>query len=193
MSYLKPEEFEKEMSRLSTGDKQTLEYFFDYMKFIMSFGKPNMMTTKGIDYARTLLDRWKRKEELKRDEIMCLGALGTELIVLEKDMKMLKEVHKYYGEMLDKYNPDFAYMQNFTQIEMYNRGYIKENPNYKQTVESMFMHDVVTNDPEHQEMIKKGVMPRGPKIDKPVCPYCAKEFTDNISLSNHVKTCNKRI
>lgn len=193
MSYLQPEEFEKEMSRLSTGDKQTLDYFFDYMKFIMSFGKANMMTTKGIDYARNLLQMWKDKDTLTRDEIMCLGVLGTELIVLEKDMKMLEEVHKYYDLMLDKYNPDFAYMQNFTQIEMFNRGYIKENPNFKQTVENMFMHDVVENDPEHQDMIKKGVMPRGPKIDKPICPYCATEFSDNISLSEHVKACDKRI
>lgn len=193
MSYLEPEEFEKAMDRLSTGDKQTLEYFFDYMKLVMSFGKPHRLTTKGIEYAKKLLQRWKDKDTLTRDEIMCIGVLGTELIVLEKNMSMLKEVHKYYEEMLRKYNPDFAYMQNFTQIEMFNRGYIEDNKNYKKTVENMFMHDVVDRDPEHQRMIKKGVMPRGPDIAKPVCPYCATEFSDNISLSEHVKACDKRI
>ena len=181
------------MDKLSTGDKQTLEYFFDYMKLVMSFGKPHILTTKGIDYARNLLQRWKNKDTLTRDEVMCLGVLGTELIVLEKNMSMLEEVHKYYEEMLRKYNPDFAYMQNFTQIEMFNRGYIEDNPNYKKVVENMFMHDVVDRDPEHQRMIKKGVMPRGPDISKPVCPYCTTEFDDNISLSNHVKPCDKRI
>ncbi len=193
MSYIEPVEFEKAMSKLTTGDKATLEYFFDYMKFVMSFGKPHVLTTKGKDYARNLLQRWKDKDTLTRDEIMCIGVLGTELIVLEKDMPMLKEVHNYYEQMLDKYNPDFSYMQHFTQVEMFNRGYIEDNPNYKKTVETMFMHDVVDRDPEHQEMIKKGIMPRGPKIAKPACPYCAAEFSDNISLSEHVKTCDKRI
>jgi len=130
MSYLKPAELEKAMSELEGLNKQTLEYFFDYMKIIMSFGKPHMLTLKGLDYAKNLLERWKNKEELKRDEIMCLGVLGTELIVLllQKNHELLKEVHKYYEEMLKKYNPDFAYMQHFTQIEMFNRGYIQDNP-----------------------------------------------------------------
>jgi len=193
MSYLKPAELEKAMSELEGLNKQTLEYFFDYMKIIMSFGKPHMLTLKGLDYAKNLLERWKNKEELKRDEIMCLGVLGTELIVLQKNHELLKEVHKYYEEMLKKYNPDFAYMQHFTQIEMFNRGYIQDNPNYKKTIENMFMNDVVNKDPDHQAMIKTGIMPRSPDIKKPICPYCATEFDDNIKLSNHVKTCDKRI
>ncbi len=193
MSYLQEQDFEKAMSDLEGLDRQTLEYFFDYMKIIMSFGKPHMLTVKGLDYAKNLLKRWQDKEDLTRDEIMCLGVLGTELIVLQKNQKLLQEVHKYYDEMLKKYNPDFAYMQHFTQIEMFNRGYIQDNPNYKKTIETMFMHDVVDKDPEHQEMIKSGKMPRQPSIVKPVCPYCSTEFDDNISLSKHVKTCDKRI
>ena len=67
-----------------------------------------------------------------------MGFLTTEVLILRKDMQQLPLVQKYYNELKQKYNPDFAYMQEFAQNVLLEKGYVMKNPQQSEEVEKLF-------------------------------------------------------
>ena len=40
---------------------------------------------------------------------------------------------------MDKYNPEYEYMQNFAQEVLVERGYVMENPQHEKEIEKLFV------------------------------------------------------
>lgn len=136
--YYQDKDLIKELKKLKDYELGTWEHFMQYMKVVCSFGKHLIMTDEGIEYADKLLAKWKDQEELTREEIFCMGFLTTEVLILRKDMQQLPLVQKYYNELKQKYNPDFAYMQEFAQNVLLEKGYVMKNPQQSEEVEKLF-------------------------------------------------------
>ena len=128
----------KELKKLKDYDLGTWEHFMQYMKIICSFGKHFIMTDRGIEYADELMTKWKDQEELTREETFCMGFLTTEVLILRNDVQQLPLVQKYYNELKQRYNPDFAYLQEFAQNVLLEKGYVMGNPQQNEEVEKMF-------------------------------------------------------
>ena len=137
--YYQEPEMVEELINLKKYKLGTWDHFLHYMKLICSFGKGLIMTDKGIEYADQLLAKWKSKKEFAREELFCLGFLTTEVLILRKDTYNLPLVQSYYNELVDKYNPEYEYMQNFAQGVLVERGYVMENPQHKKEIEKLFV------------------------------------------------------
>ncbi len=176
-------QFEEKFTELEKLDKHTDDYFYKYMKFMISFGRATIITERGIEKGKELYEKWKKKEELTREENLTCGFLLSDVCILEDDYDMTVDVGNLYEEMLDKHKPDFGYMQSFCQGTMLESGFIEPNPRYMSTIEQMFIHDHVENDSGRVNMIETGEMPRYDKAE--ICPYCGKQFED---LFKHVNS-----
>jgi len=181
------DQFEEKFTELEKLDKHTDEYFYKYMKFMISFGRATIITERGIEKAKELYEKWKKGEELTREENLTCGFLLSDVCILEYDHNLTEAVGDLYEEMLDKHKPDFGYIQSFCQDFMLQSGCIEPNPRYMGTIEQMFIHDHVTNDPARTNMIETGEMPRYDKAE--ICPYCGKQFED---LFKHVNFEHKK-
>lgn len=175
------DQFEEKFTELEKLNRHTDEYFYKYLKFMISFGRATIITEKGIEKAKELYERWRKGEELNREDNITCGFLLSDVCILEDDSDMTEAVGEIYQEMLDKHKPDFGYMQSFCQGNILEHGYIEANPRYMDTIEHMFIHEHVLNDPTRTKMVETGEMPRYDKAE--ICPYCGKQFED---LFKHV-------
>jgi len=168
-------------------DKKSNEYFFKYMKIILSFGRPVRMSEYGYEEGLKLYEKWKKGEELSREEIILIGFMMSDICVLEESPKMMEDLNQMYNQMVTKYKPDFQYLQNFGQKHLLEGGYVESNPYYMHTVEQMFTTDYILPSSEQIRMITTGEMPI--YEDVRVCPYCGKQFErDSVEdLFKHVK------
>jgi len=161
------DQFEEKLSEIEgMKDKKSDDYFFKYMKIVMSFGKKIRLSDKGYKEGIHLYEKWKtwyytndEQKKLTREESISAGFLLSDIAVLESDDKLSKDLHLIYNEMVTTYKPDFQYMQDFGQNHLLKLGYMESNPNYMVTVEQMFTKDYVIPDPEQVHMIKTGEMP----------------------------------
>lgn len=189
------DQFEEKLSEIEgMKDKKSDEYFFKYMKIVMSFGKKIRLSDKGYKEGIHLYEKWKawyykndEQKKLTREEHMSVGFLLSDIAVLESDDKLSRDLQLIYNQMVTTYKPDFQYMQDFGQNHLLKRGYVEPNPNYMVTVEQMFTKDYVIPDAEHSRMIKTGELPIYDDIK--VCPYCGKQFGKDVKLLfKHVKS-----
>ena len=188
IDFYKREEFEKRFSELqSIENKESDNYFFKYMKIVLSFGLPVRISERGYDRCTNLYKKWKDGEKLGREEMMTLGFALSDIAIFEENREMIEDLSVIYNQTITKYNPDFSYVQNFGKKHLVELGYSESNPNYMQTIELMFAKDFVFSDPSRMKMIQTGVMPLYDDIK--VCPYCAETFTEkNVEeLFKHVK------
>lgn len=153
-------QFEEKFSELEKLDNKSEEYFYKYMKFIISFGRATIITEKGIKRGKELYEKWEKGEELTREENITCGFLLSDICILEDDVKMVIDVGELYDEMITKHKPDFGYIQSFCQDYMLEVGNTEPNPKYMKTVEQMFLTDHVMNDPAQLDMIDTGKMPK---------------------------------
>ncbi len=153
-------QFEEKFTELEKLDKHSEEYFYKYMKFIISFGRATIITEKGVEKGKELFEKWKKGEELTREENMTCGFLLSDICILEDNIEMVMAVGELYEEMIEKHKPDFGYIQSFCQDYMLKTGNTEPNPKYMKTVEQMFLTDHVINDPTQLNMIDTGKMPK---------------------------------
>ncbi len=189
MEFYTKDQFEEKLAEVEgIKDRETDEYFFKYMKIIISFGKPVRLSDKGYKEGVRLYEKWKEdKESLTREENILAGFLLSDTAVLEADVKMSKDLQLIYNQMVTMYKPDFQYMQDFGRNHLLEGGYVESNPNYMVTVEQMFTQDYVVPSADQVHMINTGEMPI--YDDVKVCPYCGKQFgTDVELLFKHVKS-----
>jgi len=91
----KKSEFEDKMSELELiKDRSSDEYFFKYMKIIISFGKEDRLTDYGYQRGKELYTRWKKGEELKREEMMNLGLLLSDICIIDQDYTIQSDITK---------------------------------------------------------------------------------------------------
>ena len=182
------DQFEEKLAEIEGMDKKSDDYFFKYMKIIISFGKPIRLTEKGYNEGFRLYEKWKEdKESLTREENILAGFLLSDIAVLESDDKMSRDLQLIYNQMVTTYKPDFHYMQDFGQNHLLEDGYVGSNPNYMVTVEQMFTQDYVIPSDDQVHMINTGEMPI--YDDVKVCPYCGKQFGADVELLfKHVKS-----
>jgi len=183
----KKDEFEEKFAELEKmPDKKSDEFFFKYMRMIISFGRPVRITKKGYEKGLELYERWKKEEEFTREENLLIGFMLSDICVLEEDSKMMEDLNIMYNQMVTKYKPDFQYLQEFGQTYLIKAGFTESNPHYMQSIEDMFTTDYVLPDAEQVRMISTGEMPIYDKVK--VCPYCGKQFGDDAELLfKHVK------
>jgi len=138
----KREEFEERFSELEKmPDKKADEFFFKYMKIVISFGRPIRITERGYEKGLELYERWKKEEEFTREEHILIGFMLSDICVLEEDTDMMQDLNTMYNQMITKYNPDFQYLQEFGQKYLIQAGFVESNPHYMQMVEQMFTTD----------------------------------------------------
>ena len=181
------EHFEEKFTELEKLDKNTDEYFYKYLKFMISFGRATIITEKGIEKAKELHKRWKNGEELNREDSITCGFLLSDVCILEDDTNLTIDVGELYDEMLEKHNPDFGYMQSFCQTHMLELEYVEPNPRYMNTIEQMFIHEHIEPNQARIDMVNSGEMPRYNK--EKICPYCGEQFKD---LFKHVNFEHKK-
>ncbi len=181
------EEFEDRFSEIEKmPDKKTSEYFLKYMKMIVTFGRPVRISEKGFKTGLELYAKWKKGEELTREENMLVGFLLSDICVLQENEQMMYDLNTLYNQMVTTYKPDFQYLQDFGQKFLLEAGYVESNPHFMETVAQMFTTDYVLQDAEQIRMINTGEMPIYDKVK--VCPYCGKQFGDDADLLfKHVK------
>lgn len=183
----KKSEFEDKMSELELiEDRASDEYFFKYMKIIISFGKEDRLTDYGYKRGQELYTKWKKGEELKREEMMNLGLLLSDICIINQDHTMQSNITKIYNQTMTKYKPDLSYMQEMSKL-FTNLGFTESNPNYMDTVHQMFVKECVESSPEQMRMVTTGEMPIYDEVK--VCPYCGKQFANKEveELFKHVK------
>ena len=189
------DQFEEKLAEVEAmKTKKGDDYFFKYMKIILSFGKPIRLTENGYKEGIHLHEKWQtwyycedKQKKLTREENILAGFLLSDIAVLEESDSMSRDLQLIYNQMVTMYKPDFQYMQDFGQNHLLKRGYVESNPNYMVTVEQMFTQDYVIPDAEHSRMINTGEMPI--YEDVKVCPYCGKQFGDDVELLfKHVKS-----
>ena len=188
INFYKKSQFEEKFTEVEKiEDKNSMEYFFKYMMLIISFGKAIRLSEYGYKEGVRLYKQWSDEEEdLTREESMLIGFLLSDISIIECDLKIADDLKIIYNQMITKYKPDFAYLQEFGQNYLLQGGYVEPNPHYMQTVNQMFTTDMVLPDPEQILMIQSGEMPIYDDIK--VCPYCSKQFgTDVELLFKHVK------
>ncbi len=186
--FYKRDEFEEKFSEIEgMTDRKTNEYFLKYMKMIVTFGRPVRISEKGFKTGLELYAKWKKGEELTREENMLVGFLLSDICVLQENAQMMYDLNDLYNQMVTKYKPDFQYLQDFGQKFLLEAGYVESNPHYMETVAQMFTTDYVLQDAEQIRMINTGEMPIYDKVK--VCPYCGKQFGDGDAelLFKHVK------
>lgn len=137
------DQLEEKLSELDHVDKRSLEYFFKYMRVVISFGRPTRISEYGVLEGKKLYKRWLNKEELTRHEEITIGFLISEISVLEENEEMLKHVHDMYHNMTRKYKPDVDYMVNFVGNVLIEKKYLESNPNHMQAIENMFVVDEI--------------------------------------------------
>lgn len=180
-------QFEDKMSELELiEDRTSNEYFFKYMKIIISFGKEDRLTDYGYKRGEELYAKWKKGEELKREEMMNLGLLLSDICIIDQDYTMQSDITKIYNQTMTKYKPDLAYIQAVSKL-FPNLGFTESNPNYMDVVHQMFIKECIEPSPEQMRMVTSGEMPI--YTDVKVCPYCNKQFGEaNVEdLFKHVK------
>lgn len=175
----------------SIKDKSTDSYFYKYMKIVFSFGKERRLTQKGIEKCEELYQIWKKGEILKREDILMLGFLLSDVCVLEANNQKVGDLATIYDQTMTKYNPDFDYMNQFATITLLEKGYSEVNKDYMPEIEEMYLRDFVLPDEEQVEMISTGRMPID---DIKECPYCGKDFIneDVEALFKHVKDTHEK-
>lgn len=185
--FYKRDEFEDRFAEIErTADKKTDTYFLKYMKMIVTFGRPVRISEKGFKTGLELYAKWKKGEELTREENMLIGFLLSDICVLQENAQMMYDLNKLYNQMVTQYKPDFQYLQDFGQRYLLEAGYVESNPHYMEAVSKMFTTDYVLQDAEQVRMINTGEMPIYDKVK--VCPYCGKQFGDDVELLfKHVK------
>lgn len=183
----KREEFEERFSELEKmPDKKANEFFFKYMKIVISFGRPIRITERGYEKGLELYERWKKEEEFTREENILIGFMLSDICILEENAGMMEDLNTMYNQMITKYNPDFQYLQEFGQKYLIQGGFVESNPHYMQMVEQMFTTDYILPDADQVRMIDTGEMPIYDKVK--VCPYCGKQFGNDAELLfKHVK------
>lgn len=181
------QEFEDKFSELELmPNKKSTDFFLKYMKMIISFGRTIRISEKGYKKGLELYERWKKGEELTREENMLIGFMLSDICVLEENTSMMADLNEMYNQMVTRYKPDFQYLQDFGQKYLLQAGMVESNPHYMQTVEQMFTTDYILPDAEQMRMINTGEMPIYDKVK--VCPYCGKQFGDDAELLfKHVK------
>ncbi len=181
-------EFEDRFTEVEAmKDKESPEFFFKYMKIILSFGRPVRISQRGFDRGLELYDMWKHGVKLEREDHILVGFMMSDICVLREDPAMMEDLNTMYNEMVTTYKPDFQYLQEFGQKHLLEGGYVESNPHYMSTVEQMFTTDYILPSPEQVRMITTGEMPIYDK--EKVCPYCGKQFGDRIEdLFKHVKS-----
>ena len=182
-------QFEEKFTELEKLDKQSEEYFYKYMRFLISFGRAMIITEKGVEKGKELYEKWKRGEELAREENMLCGFLCSDICILEEDEQMLIDVGELYEQMITKHKPDFGYLQSFCQEYVLQAGFTEPNPRYMETIERMFITDHIVNNPIQLHMINSGEMPLFKEIK--ICPYCGDEFNEK-DLYKHVNTTHEK-
>ena len=185
--FYKREEFEDRFSEIEAmADKKTNEYFLKYMKMIVTFGRPVRISERGFKTGLELYAKWKKGEELTREEIILVGFLLSDICVLQENPAMMEDLNKLYNQMVTQYKPDFQYLQEFGQRHLLEAGYVESNPHYMEAVSKMCTTDYVLQDTEQMRMVNTGEMPIYDKVK--VCPYCGKQFGDDTELLfKHVK------
>jgi len=175
----------------SIEDKSTDDYFYKYMKIVYSFGKERRLTQKGIEKCEELYQQWKKGEILKREDILMLGFLLSDVCVLEGSEKKTTDLVKIYNQTMTTYNPDFDYMNQFVMTVLPEKGYSEVNKDYMPEIEEMYLRDFVLPDKEQNTMISTGAMPID---DIKTCPYCGMDFSNaNVeALFKHVKNTHRK-
>jgi hypothetical protein len=153
------DQLEEKMSELEHIDKRSIEFFFKYMKIVISLGRPTRISEYGVLEGKKLYKRWLNKEELTRHEEITIGFLISEISVLEENEEMLKHVHDMYDNMTKKYKPDVDYMVNFVGNVLIGKKYLESNPNYMQTIENMFVIDEIVPSNELKGLYDGDKMP----------------------------------
>lgn len=181
------EEFEERFAELEKiTDKKSDKYFLKYMRMIASYGRGVRITEKGYKKGLEIYARWKKGEELTREENIMVGYMVSDICILEENPAMMEDLNTLYNQMVTQYKPDFQYLQEFGQKFLIQGGYVESNPCYMQNIEKMFTTDYIIPDAEQMRMINTGEMPIYDKVK--VCPYCGKQFGDDVELLfKHVK------
>src|SRR3989304_4833640 len=135
------------------------DFFYKHRKNVYAFGKERRLTQKGIEKCEELYQQWKKGEILKREDILMLGFLLSDVCVLEGSEKKTTDLVKIYNQTMTTYNPDFDYMNQFVMTVLPEKGYSEVNKDYMPEIEEREGRDFVIPDKERNAFVSKGVLP----------------------------------
>lgn len=123
----------EKLYRLKPG---TDEYRDHLMLMLISYGRENIFSPKGIEIGLGLFDKFKRGENMTRDELFRAFLVGSEASLVDQRSDSYEVSLKIKDAVFEKYNPDTLFLHAYMYNKLGGEGFLKNNQNFIEGVTS---------------------------------------------------------